>query len=151
MHTIVRYYIRTSMVFLFAGLFLGAYFLVATYWTGSGYPSLWVSAHTHVILIGFVMMMILGVAQWMFPRPLKTDKHYSPERSFFVYYLLTVSTAVRFVCELLAPYVALRLIEHLIVLAALGQLLAFLLFFYNIWTRIRPMGSQIREQKGEKF
>ena len=151
MHTIVRYYIRTSLVFLFAGLILGGYFIVSTYWLGGGYPALWVSAHTHVILIGFVMMMILGVAQWMFPRPLKTDRHYSPGRAMFVYYLLTISTALRFVMELISPYSNVRVFEHLIVIASLGQLLAFFLFFYNIWTRIRPMGSQIREAKGEKF
>jgi len=151
MHTIVRYYIRTSLIFLFSGLLLGVYFVVTTYWLGGGYPSLWVSAHTHVILIGFVMMMILGVAQWMFPRPLKSDKHYSPGRAFFVYYLLTISTAVRFISELIAPYSRMRLFEHLTAAASLGQVLAFILFFYNIWTRIRPMGSQLREAKGEKF
>ena len=37
-----------------------------------------VSAHTHAILVGFVMMMILGVALWLFPRPSKEDTRYTP-------------------------------------------------------------------------
>ncbi len=151
MHTIVRYYIRTSLIFLFVGLLLGLYFEIETYWLGGGYPAIWVSAHVHAILIGFVMMMILGVAQWMFPRPIKGDTHYSPARALFVYYLLTISTGLRLVAELLTRYWDSAILTHLMVITSIGQMLAFFLFFYNIWTRIRPLGSQLREAKGERF
>ena len=36
------------------------------------------SAHTHAILVGLVMMMILGVALWLFPRPEKQNVRYRP-------------------------------------------------------------------------
>jgi heme/copper-type cytochrome/quinol oxidase subunit 1 len=37
-----------------------------------------VSAHTHALLVGFVMMMILGVALWLFPRAERDQKQYDP-------------------------------------------------------------------------
>ena len=151
MHLIVRYYIRTSILFLFAGVLLGFYFLLDNFWLGSGYPSIWVTAHVHVILIGFVMMMIFGVAQWMFPRPAKEDVHYSPDRAAFIYYLLTISTGVRFILELCSRWLAGAMIDYGITICAALQILAFVFFFYNMWTRIRPLGSQIREQAGERF
>jgi|Deesub1362B_J571_1020462.scaffolds.fasta_scaffold04114_3 uncharacterized membrane protein len=151
MHTIVRYYIRTAFVFLLLGLLLGAYFLVETYWMKGGYPAIWVTAHVHILLVGFVMFMILGVAQWMFPRPSRNDQHYSPAMAYFIYYFITFCTAVRFLAEILMRWIWEGWIHHVLVIASLGQVVAFFLFFYNMWTRIRPVGSHIREAKGERF
>ncbi len=151
MHTIVRYYIRSSIFFLVCGLVLGFYFLLDTYWFHAGYPSLWVTAHVHVVLIGFVMMMIFGVAQWMFPRPPKEETRYSPVRALVIFYLLFFATALRFLLEISSRWLALKFVDLGIVVAGAGQILALILFFWNMWTRIRPMGSEIREQAGERF
>ena len=151
MHSIVRYYIRTSLIFLFSGLLLGGYFMIETYWLNGDYPPEWVSAHTHIILLGFVMMMILGVAQWMFPRPTKDDRHYSPQRALIIFYLYSGSTAFRFISEILTKWVDQPFVHHGIVIFSLIQIAAILLFFYNMRTRIRATGSKLREQKGERF
>lgn len=71
MTSLVRRYLKTAILFLFVGLALGAWMIVQREITGV-YPLPYVvSAHTHAILVGFVMQMILGVALWMFPRPEK--------------------------------------------------------------------------------
>ena len=62
MYAIVRRFIKTGIVFLPIGLALGAYILVRRELTGSWPHPYLVSAHTHVVLVGFVMFMILGVA-----------------------------------------------------------------------------------------
>jgi TM2 domain-containing membrane protein YozV len=38
-----------------------------------------------------------------------------------------------------------------VVLGGVGQAVGVLLFFWTIWGRIRPVGSQIREARGERF
>ena len=38
-----------------------------------------------------------------------------------------------------------------VVLGGLGQMVGLALYFWTMWTRIRPVGSHIREAKGEKF
>ena len=68
MHSLVRRFLKTGIAFLGAGLLLGAWMLVRReLW--DIYPTTYLmSAHTHAILVGFVMMMILGVALWMTTR-----------------------------------------------------------------------------------
>ena len=78
MHSLVRRYIKTAVAFLIVGLVIGGWMLVQRE-LGRSPPSEYeVSAHTHTLFVGFVMMMILGVALWLFPRPDKSDAHYRP-------------------------------------------------------------------------
>ncbi|MGZ9066597.1 MAG: hypothetical protein ACXW2I_14855, partial [Burkholderiales bacterium] len=62
MHSLVRRYIKTGIAFLVLGLAIGTRILIRREIFLQP-PDLYeVSAHTHAILVGFVMMMILGVA-----------------------------------------------------------------------------------------
>lgn len=116
------------------------------------YPSQYVvSAHTHAILVGFVMMMILGVAMWLFPRPDKSDERYSPRVAEAAYWLVSVGTASRVVSELVRASFDSILVRWIVVLGGLAQIAGIGLFFYTMWSRIRPVGSQVREAKGERF
>ncbi len=38
-----------------------------------------------------------------------------------------------------------------VVLSSLGQILGLAVYFWTMWPRIRPVGSHLREAKGEKF
>ena len=93
MSPLVQRYLRTAITFLLIGLGLGAWMLIRRELAGEYPVPRLVSAHTHVILVGFVMMMILGVALWMFPRPDRDDVRYRPALAQAAYWLLTVSTA----------------------------------------------------------
>jgi hypothetical protein len=66
---LVRRYIKTSFLFLVAGLVLGGYILVAEFTVGRYPPRLFITAHVHLLLVGFMLMLVMGVATWMFPRP----------------------------------------------------------------------------------
>ena len=78
MYSLVRRYIKTAILFLGVGLVLGGWMMVRRELEDAAPLAYMVSAHTHAIFVGFVMMMILGVALWMFPRPEKGDTRYSP-------------------------------------------------------------------------
>jgi len=151
MFSTVRYFIKTSVVFLLVGLLSGLYLMLGKYYGLAGYSGDLITAHVHVILIGFVLMMIVGVALWFFPRPSKEDNKYNPDLILLIYYLLTISTAVRFIFEVLSALSFRNWFGSVIVVASAVQIISFLLFFYSIWGRIRPLGSAIREKKGEKF
>jgi len=152
MFSTVRYFIKTSIMFLMLGLLTGLYMLFT-----KTYLNLWpnpemVSAHTHVIVSGSIMMMIMGVALWFFPRPEKTDSLYKHEFILISYYLMTVSTFIRFLSQILLSFVQPNeLLKFLSFVSALGQILGMIIFFVSMWGRIRSVGSHIREAKGEKF
>ena len=95
MHTLVRRYLKTAIAFLGIGLALGGWMMIERELYGR-FPSQYlISAHTHAILVGFVMMMILGVALWLFPRPDKSDERYNPRVAEIAYWLLAAGTAAR--------------------------------------------------------
>jgi len=97
------------------------------------------------------MMMILGVALWLFPRPARDDVQYSPRMAELAYWLVTLGTAGRIVGELTRDYADSRWLRIAIVGLGLAQALGILAFFQTMWTRIRPLGSAAREKSGERF
>ena len=151
MHSLVRRYIKTAIGFLVAGLGIGGWMILRRELWGVYATAYETSAHTHAIFVGFVMMMILGVALWLFPRPEKTDTRYRPVLAEASYWLLTVGTAARVVGELLRVSSSALWLRLLVVASGLLQIAGILVFFFTMWSRIRGVGSQVREAKGERF
>jgi len=110
-----------------------------------------VSAHTHAIFVGFVMMMILGVALWLFPRPAKDDTRYSPRAANAAYWLVACGTAGRVVGELAHQASSAPWLRTGTLVTGILQVAGLAVFFQTMWSRIRPLGSQTREAQGERF
>ena len=137
MPPLIRRYIKTSFVFLVTGLGLGGYAVVAQFAAGA-YPSrLLITAHVHLLLVGFVLMIVMGVATWMFPRPARDDTRYRPELAEAVYWVMTLATALRAAAEILLGVTGARAFGWLIAAGGLGQLAAAALFAANMWSRVR--------------
>lgn len=151
MFTMVRRFIKTGLGFLGLGLLLGAYLLVRRELEGVFPDRYLVSAHVHAVGVGFVMFMILGVALWLFPKPAKEDLRYRPARIEAAYWLLVTATGARVLAELARASLDATWLRVLVVAAGLGQVAGLAIYFYTMWTRIRPVGSQLREAKGERF
>lgn len=151
MYSLVRRFLKTGIAFLGVGLLLGG-FMIARRELAGAYPSPYlVSAHTHAILVGFVMMMILGVALWLFPRPDKGDVRYRPTLAAASYWLVTLGTLARVLGELARIVSASLAVRWVVVLSGFAQIAGIALFFFTMWTRIRAVGSQHREARGERF
>ena len=151
MHSLVRRYIKTAIGFLMVGLAIGGWMIVRRELWGVFASPYATSAHTHAIFVGFVMMMILGVALWLFPRPDKTDTRYRPALAEAAYWLLTIGTAARVAGELLRLTSGALWLRVMVVVSGCLQIAGILVFFYTMWSRIRGVGSQVREAKGERF
>jgi cbb3-type cytochrome oxidase subunit 1 len=151
-HSLVRRYVKTAILFLALGLLVGGWMVSARELLGR-YPNTYlISAHTHAILVGFVMMMILGVALWLFPRPSSEDERYDPGVAAAAYWLLTAGTAGRLAGELLrAGGLGYAWLRWGVVATSWAQVLGIALFFFTMWSRIRPVGSRVREERGERF
>jgi len=147
----VRRFIKTGIGFLFAGLALGLWMLVRRELSGLWPHPYLASAHAHAVLVGFVMFLILGVALWLFPRAAKDDTRYRPARIEAAYWILLASTAGRFVAEAARAWSTAPALPWVVVLGGLGQVAGLALYFWTMWTRIRPVGSHLREAAGERF
>jgi heme/copper-type cytochrome/quinol oxidase subunit 1 len=140
MTPLVRLYIKTSFVFLMLGLAVGGYVAIQVNLLGRAVPWSLITAHTHLVLVGFMLMLVFGVATWMFPRPARDDARYRPGLAWLVYWLLTASTAVRALGELSAAVAGGRG-SPLAALGGIGQLAAAIVFVVNMWTRVRMPGG----------
>lgn len=152
MHSLVRRYLKTAVAFLATGLASGAWMMIRRELLGRYPTSYEISAHTHAILVGFVMLMIQGVALWLFPRPERGDERYRPALASLAYWLVTLGTGIRVAGELIhASGARFGWLRWPVVVAGLAQGSGVALFFYTMWSRIRPVGSLAREAKGERF
>jgi hypothetical protein len=151
MYTLVRRFIKTGIVFLFAGLAVGAWLLVRRELFGIWpHPHL-VSAHTHAVQVGFVLFLIFGVALWLFPRPPREDRLYSPRKVEAAYWILATATGARFLGEMARAWWPSTALAWVVVTGGMGQVAGAALYFLAMWPRIRPVGSQVREARGERF
>ncbi len=151
MHSLVRRYIKTAIVFLAIGLGLGFFALVRRELFGRWPTPYEISAHTHAILVGFMMMMIQGVALWLFPRPDKDDTRYDPRLARLAWWGMTAGTALRLTGELGHAAGEGRLLPAMVISGGALQLTGIALFFHTMWSRIRALGSAQREARGERF
>lgn len=151
MYTLVRRFIKTGIGFLFVGLGIGLFMLAQRELFGMGPHPYLRSAHMHAIFSGFVMFLILGVALWLFPRAPKEDSRYRPQRIEAAYWILTVSTAVRVGTEGIRPWWGFDGLPVITLAGGLGQVIGFAIYFHAMWPRIRPVGSHLREARGERF
>lgn len=137
MPPLVRRYLKTAIGFLIFGIGLGVFMLARRELAGVWATPWWTSAHTHAILVGFVMMMILGVALWMFPRPARDDTHFDPRLAEAAYWCITLGTGARVLGELFRPESGALALRWTVVLGGTAQALGLVLFFWTMWTRIR--------------
>ncbi len=151
MFTMVRRFKKTGLAFLAVGLLLGGYLLARREIQGAFPPPYLVSAHVHAVGVGFIMFLILGVALWLFPKPPKGDTRYQPGRIAAAYWILVVATGSRFIAEAARASMDAFWLRGVVLVAGLGQIVGLTVYFYTMWTRIRPVGSQLREAKGERF
>ena len=151
MHTTVRRFIKTGIAFLMAGLLLGLLMLVQREILGRWPHPYLVSAHTHALFSGFVMFLILGVALWLVPRPEREDRRYRPELVSAAYWILLAGTLARVAGEIGRALAGADWLAWLVLAGGSLQVLGFGLYFWTMWSRIRPVGSQLRDSRGERF
>lgn len=139
MNPLVRRYLRTAIAFLALGLVLGAWMLTAREF-GGWLPPRIRSAHTHALLVGFVMLMITGVALWMFPRPRAGDVVFRPGLATLAWWGIAGGTFARVALEVALSANPSVMWRFVLVAAGLLQVAGILLFFGTMWTRIRGSG-----------
>jgi heme/copper-type cytochrome/quinol oxidase subunit 1 len=140
MTPLIRLYVKTSFAFLILGLAVGGYITMQVNLGERGVPWPLITAHVHLLLVGFLLMLVFGVATWMFPRPAREDARYRPWLAWLVYWLLMASTVVRTMGELGAAVAGTRG-SSMAALGGLGQVAATVVFVVNMWPRVRMPSS----------
>ncbi|MBI2818668.1 MAG: hypothetical protein HYX73_01700 [Acidobacteria bacterium] len=98
-----RLFIKTALVYLVLGAMAGAWMLLRQ--AGAPLPEIanLATVHIHLLGLGFFMMMVCGVALWMFPRKSGETREEAARDllAWTTYYLITIGLAVRCLALLL--------------------------------------------------
>ncbi len=139
-----RWFIKTALLSLVAGVLLGSGMLVYQALTLLAPPYPLVVIHTHVLTVGFLVNMVAGVAYWMFPRPSGRPQE---RLGTAVYACLNGGLLLRFVTEPLLLDPSGVVIRTGSALSGLLQAAAVLLLLAGLWGRVMSPRQRL-EQHG---
>lgn len=144
-----RLFIKTALVYLVLGVMAGAWMLLRQ--AGVPLPAVanLYTVHIHLIGLGFFMMMVCGVALWMFPRQSGESREQAARDplAWTSYYLITIGLAVRCLALLLPALLGNMVLGISAVLQAAGVVT----FVIAIWPRVYlPGGSEPGRRQREK-
>lgn len=136
MPPLTRWCIRASLLYLVGGMAMGSWMLISQAVNGYGPGGPWGEIHAHVLLVGFLLLMIFGVAFWMFPRVKgQRPRH---EWGWLAFWLINAGLLLRVLAQPLAEggddAVGWRV---LVGIAAVLPVLGVLAFAVSVWPRVR--------------
>lgn len=149
-----RRYVKAAIAFLIFGLLIGLHIAAATY---AGWGTLrrpYIVAHTHVLLVGFLLMTVMGVALWMFPRRANEGTASRDPRhtraAELAWWLVTSGVVARTTFEIVSAYATLRWVGVAAFVAACVEVLGVVVFFVDLWPRIRSPREELGRVERER-
>jgi hypothetical protein len=137
MPTITRTLIKTALVYLLAGTFLSALWLVQIVVPLHPFLAVLQPTALHLIVVGWLTQLIFGVALWMFPIRSKAQPRGPEAFGWSCYGLLNAGLVLRLIAEPLQSFRPIPALGWVLVLSAVLQVAACWIFVGLIWTRVR--------------
>lgn len=135
MPPLTRWYLRAALVYLLIALLCGVLLAGGPLW-GWSLPGFF-PVYIHLFVLGWLTLMIFGVAYWMFPKYSRERPRGSESVGWAVFVLINLGLVLRAISEPLVVSASSSLWGWLLVVAALLQWLAGLLFVANTWGRVK--------------
>jgi heme/copper-type cytochrome/quinol oxidase subunit 1 len=138
MPPLARRYLKTAIAFGVIGILTGMHMSTAQHLGAGSMHRFYVSAHTHVMLVGFSLMGAFGVALWKLPEP-RPGSFHRPALDRLAYWTITLGTLVRFVAECWIGYEDPEPVwlHQTINAFAIVQGSGLILFLVNQWPRVQ--------------
>ena len=142
MPPIARAYVKTAFAYFVIAFLLGALMMLDRWLSFSLWLKVVYLSQLHLLVVGWITQLAIGVAYWMFPRFLKGQKPHprGPDTlAWGVLVCLNFGLLLRFLFEpfyLMGPK---PWMAAIVALAGVLQAMAALGFAWLIWGRVRAM------------
>lgn len=138
MPAISRWFIKTGIGYLLLSLLLG----IGMAWPGNAPIGTWFSSlfptYYHILAVGWITEIIFGVAYWMFPRYSKEKPRGHEMLAWITYGCINTGLILRIILEpVLSSHQTIICVEAGLVISAVLQWLAAVLFVTNTWSRVK--------------
>ena len=137
MPLVTRVFVRTALLYLIAALVIGLLIVGQTPLRLPIWMSVLTPIYFHLLMVGWVTQLIIGIAYWMFPKFRKDRPRGSDRLAWSCYILLNSGLLLRLIVE---PQQALRsgvLLGWLLVAAAILQWFGGVAFVLTIGPRVK--------------
>lgn len=136
MPTVSRWFIKSSLICL--GLALAAGIIEVLPGEAAGVPAIVLRpVYYHLFLVGWVTQMIIGVSIWFFPRHTRERPRGPAGLSWAIFVFLNFGLLLRAIFEPIAAGSRSLWPGALLVLSAVFQWLAGVLYIGMIWPRVK--------------
>jgi hypothetical protein len=142
MPPIARTFVKAAFVYFLVAFLLGALMMLDRWLAFSRWLRVVYMSQLHLLLVGWITQLAIGVAYWIFPRFLKEQDprpRGSDTLAWFVLISLNAGLVLRFVVEPFYLMGAKPWLAALMALSGVLQALAAIGFGLIIWGRIRAM------------
>jgi hypothetical protein len=142
MPPIARVFVKAAFLNFLVAFLLGALMMLDRWLAISRWLRVVYMSQLHLLVVGWITQLAIGVAYWIFPRFLKEQDprpRGSDALAWFVLISLNVGLLLRFLVEPFHLMESRPWLAALMALSGVLQALAALGFGWIIWGRIRPM------------
>lgn len=137
MPLLTRWFVRTALLYFIAALGLGTALLVRPLVRAAPLLSAAWPGYLHLLTVGWITQLIIGVAYWLFPRP-ERSRPAPPDRlGWAAYILLNAGLLLRVAAEPVTIVHPASGVRWLLPLAGIMQLGAAVAFVLLVWPRVR--------------
>jgi hypothetical protein len=130
MPAITRYFIKAAMLYFAAGLLTGFLISARTLLNLPAALTAMTPTYLHMLVVGWITQLIIGVAYWMFPKFSKESPRGDERVGWAIFILLNVGLLLRVIGEPLN-------IGWLLPISAIMQFFAVWLFIIVVWPRVK--------------
>jgi hypothetical protein len=137
MPTLARYFIKSGMIYFVMGLLLATVVMAQPVFNLPTNIALLRPTYLHLLTVGWITQLIVGVAYWMFPKYTKENPRASERLGWAIFFLLNTGIILRAIGEpLVALYPTLGA-GWLLAISGVTQLLGGWGFIINTWSRVK--------------
>lgn len=137
MPALTRFYIKTALIAFVLALILGALLAAQPLLSLPPLIAALRPVFLHLLIVGWITQLIIGVAYWMFPKQSKEHPRGSAKMGWAVYALLNLGLALRTAAEPLSVIYPHSLAGAALAISAVLQVGAGWLFVINTWPRVK--------------
>jgi Cytochrome C and Quinol oxidase polypeptide I len=132
-----RWFLRSSLVFLILAMVLGILNAARTPLNLPAQINAFSPIYFHLFMVGWVTQLIFGVVFWMFPKYSKEQPHGSESLGWATFWLLNFGLLFRLVGEPAQVLLTNPIWGWVVVLSAVLQWMAGMIFVINTWGRVK--------------
>lgn len=139
MPPITRWFIKAGILWFITGMILA--FLAELPVLSAG--SLLLPVYWHMLVVGWITQIIIGVSIWMFPRKKRDRLKEQSRLTVTSFVLINCGLILRFLSEPFIPmFQGSSLITFSVLVSSLLQVLGILFYIIEIWPRLQPKSTR---------